>query len=141
MGRERSGDCTEIGDNAVIPRLPRFLHVGKILRRLLPLPSLALGKLPIQAYPLGLREGCFNACAGLHRGVLWASKWVAIFSPGPGPTVYRLPIAPYISSLHSNDPRTKPIILSIIMRKIILCSKKGFFNYGGKIVINRELIL
>jgi hypothetical protein len=26
MGRERSGDCTETGDNAVMPRLPRFLH-------------------------------------------------------------------------------------------------------------------
>jgi hypothetical protein len=26
MGHERSGDCTETGDSAVMPRLPRFLH-------------------------------------------------------------------------------------------------------------------
>jgi hypothetical protein len=40
----------------------------------LPLPSLALGKPPIQVFSLGLCERCFNACAGLHREMSWASK-------------------------------------------------------------------
>jgi hypothetical protein len=68
MGRERSGDCTETGDSVIMMRLLRYLHVrpGEILRRLLPLPSLALGKLPIRAFPLEQHEGCFNARAGLH---------------------------------------------------------------------------
>jgi hypothetical protein len=54
------------------------------LRRLLPLPSLVLWKPPIRVFSLGLREGCFNARAGLHRGVLWAYKRATIFFPKPG---------------------------------------------------------
>jgi hypothetical protein len=43
---------------------------GEISRRLLPLPSLALGKPPIWVFQLGLREGCFNARWPAPRGVV-----------------------------------------------------------------------
>jgi hypothetical protein len=71
MGRERGGDCTETGDSAVMPCLPRFLHACDWGRfRGIFCLSLALGKPPIRAFPLGLREGCFNARWPAPRGVV-----------------------------------------------------------------------
>jgi hypothetical protein len=101
MGRERSGDCIETGGSAVKPRLPRFLHAcdrGRFRGVFCLYPAWPSGKPPIRTYPLGLREGCFNAHAGLYRGVLWASKRAAICSPGPGPTAHRLPITPQMKA-------------------------------------------
>jgi hypothetical protein len=85
---------------------------GGISRRLLPLPSLALGKPPIRTFPLDLREGCFNARAGLHRRMLWISKRAAIFSPRPSSTAHRLPNASIVSFSYEVQPCTVWILTS-----------------------------
>jgi hypothetical protein len=91
MRHERSGDCTETGDSAVMPRLPRFLHAydrGRFWGVFCLCP----------AWPWGNRRfGHIHWACAKGAWVLWASKRTATFSPGPGPTAHRLPIAPLFS--------------------------------------------
>jgi hypothetical protein len=70
MGHERAVTAQRV----VVVQLSHVSHVSpcvrpwEILRRLLALASLVLGKPPIRVFPLGRHEGCFDARAGHYAG-------------------------------------------------------------------------
>jgi hypothetical protein len=72
MGRERSGDCTETGA-VQLCRVSRDFSTratGEDFESSFASAQPSPRKPPIQTYPLGLREGCFNARWPASRGVV-----------------------------------------------------------------------
>jgi hypothetical protein len=82
--------------NAVMPHLPLFLHTcdrGRFQDVFGLYPTWPWGNRRFGRFHWACARGALMR-AGLHRGVLWASKLAAIFSLGPGPAAHRLPNAP-----------------------------------------------
>jgi hypothetical protein len=70
------------GNRRVSCASPRGQRAGKSMQNYA-LSGLALGKLPIRAFPLGLAGGCFDARAGHNVGVDRVTNQPVFSSPGP----------------------------------------------------------
>jgi hypothetical protein len=87
---------------------------------------LAPWKRSIRRYPQGLCGGCFDARAGQENEGAQKSNQRPLGSPGPGSTLRRLSIAPYLNSLLlSSVLSARGCFLRSVKRDLVGGNKRG----------------